>query len=139
MRPPETKLAPRGLSLIEVLVTIAIIGILIALLLPTLVKARARASRIACISNQKQVATALLLYAQSDPEERLPFNNAVGTNAVQVSYHLLIGEYARGPKALFWCPADTFSFFGTRDDDVGDGRPVFEWLGTSYGFNAWMP
>jgi len=61
----------RGFTLIELLVVIAIIAILAAILFPVFAKAREKARQTQCTNNQRQIALAVLMYAQ-EHEETLP-------------------------------------------------------------------
>jgi len=58
----------RGFTLIELLVVIAIIAILAAILFPVFAQARDKARQTACLSNMKQLATAMAMYAQDYDE-----------------------------------------------------------------------
>lgn len=73
--------AKRGFTLIELLVVIAIIAILAALLIPTLSSAKAKAQKVSCLNNLKQLGLAWTLY-HGDNDGRLPIcNDKIATNA----------------------------------------------------------
>ncbi len=61
--------ARRGFTLIELLVVIAIIAILMAILIPTLHRAKEQGQRATCLSNVKQLTLAWILYAQDNDDK----------------------------------------------------------------------
>ena len=63
----------RAFTLIELLVVIAIIAILAGLLFPVFAKARGRATTVACLSNMKQIGTALQSYL-TDYDDKYPMS-----------------------------------------------------------------
>lgn len=63
-----------GFTLIELLVVIAIIAILAAILFPVFAQARERARAASCLSNNKQIALAVQMYAQDYDEMLVPAN-----------------------------------------------------------------
>lgn len=63
----------KGFTLIELLVVIAIIAILAAILFPVFAQAREKARQTSCLSNTKQIATSILMYAQDYDETLLGY------------------------------------------------------------------
>jgi len=80
--------ALRGFTLIELLVVIAIIAILAAILFPVFGQAREKARQTACISNQRQIALAIQMYA-ADYDEMMPDDTTVWSG-ISVAPKLLI-------------------------------------------------
>jgi prepilin-type N-terminal cleavage/methylation domain-containing protein/prepilin-type processing-associated H-X9-DG protein len=74
----------QAFSLVELLVVIAIIGILAALLVPSLTKAKLKAQGIQCLSNHKQLTLAWKMYAD-DSRDNLPMASD-GIDPVLSSY-----------------------------------------------------
>lgn len=141
-----------GFTLIELLVVIAIIAILAALLLPALAAAKARAWKISCAANMKQIGTALIVYTGDHTQHYCPaaWNNGAlgGTTWDTLCNHYLGGNAptsvlilnvnkdvnapAGSPQScryclpVLWCPADKLP---KACDESGYANYVYGWAG----------
>jgi len=138
----------KGFTLIELLVVISIIALLMAILLPSLGKARDHAKYVKCASQLKQFGIMFELYAQSN-DESLP----AGWNSGKMWITDLM-KYYKGQDEIRVCPKATlllqnvasnapgvFTAWGIYGNPAFFGGTVSAWAEPnsfgSYGINGW--
>jgi prepilin-type N-terminal cleavage/methylation domain-containing protein len=98
-----------GFTLIELLVVIAIIGILAAILVPTLTVARERSRIAVCASNLRQFGIALRMYSQNY-DQCIPLETTLYNPHPDLTRLLM--PYINDQR-LFYCPNATPDAFAT--------------------------
>lgn len=146
MMPSASSDRPRhpGFTLLELLVVVAIISLLVSILLPSLVHARAQSRRAACGAQEHAMGLALAMYTlemryyPGDHLHREP--GQLGFSSSLVTWMPRLVRYMGDEHRTFWCPDAPED---TRWD--GKARPVVflsharpgEQATFAYGYNAW--
>ena len=111
--------------MVELFVVIVTIALLAALFLPMLINARAKASRISCTSNLKQVGLAFRIFA-GDNDDKYPFEatNSIAfqrTSNAWVYFQAMSNELASAK--ILMCPKDSrrFNFAATDFSNTAMG------------------
>ena len=63
-----------GFTLVELLVVISIIALLLSILMPSLGRARAQAQSVVCLSQMKQIGSAMMMYALDAGDKFPPYD-----------------------------------------------------------------
>lgn len=134
-------------SLMEMLVVIALITLLIAILLPSLGKAKERGRASVCLSNLRQHMLAMQMYC----DENSGFFPGAHTSGAAPEHVMIwmprIRKYANDHEAVFNCPSANSSYYwketfgsglparyGYKQDEVRIGNGVGRF---TYGYNDW--
>jgi prepilin-type processing-associated H-X9-DG protein/prepilin-type N-terminal cleavage/methylation domain-containing protein len=91
----------RGFSLVEVVIVVGIIALLIAMLMPTVGRVREQSKATVCLSNLRQLGTALTIYVDAH-RGAFPLNAHAGAGQSWVE---TLYPYGVTPAVRF-CPSD---------------------------------
>jgi prepilin-type N-terminal cleavage/methylation domain-containing protein len=124
---PETRVTDArcvrsAFTLVELLVVIGIIALLIAILLPSLAKARESANRALCLSNLRQVHQSFMYYAltnhdqvplgyRAQPVPSKQFNSMVysATTSKFTLFGWLLNANLMNQPKVFYCPSEAYA------------------------------
>jgi len=93
----------QGFTLVEILIVLAIVGILAAILFPAFGSARESARRATCSSNLKQIGMAIAQYAQDNNRFYPHHDNSFVGQDNKCAWAERIGRYIKSTE-IFECP-----------------------------------
>jgi len=96
----------RAFTLIELLVVVSIIALLIAILLPSLSRARKQARRVVCASNLRSLVTAVHVYANVNGDRLVTAGMAHGGSVDEHAAWMNQLEAYYGNALVARCPSD---------------------------------
>ena len=141
MVPTSLRSARRSaFTLIELLVVIAIIAILAAILFPVFAQAREKARAISCISNEKQIGTATMMYVQ-DYDETMPAFINFGPRMTNPLDPNDTPGGSTGPgrrpmwQGLIYPYTKNWDIYNCPSDSYKKTTPVDRYYYLSYGYN----
>ncbi len=124
----------KGFTLIELLVVIAIIAILAAILFPVFARAREKARQTSCLSNQKQIGLAIMMYVQ-DYDETFPYFTMRGGDT-RIFMFDLMEPYTKNAQ-VFECPSDSWRL--NTEYRVGYPAGSVGFYGQTWMISYWGP
>ncbi len=142
-------MSKKGFTLIELLVVIAIIAMLLAILLPSLARAKKQTQAVICRSNLKQWALVFSLYAFDNDDSFPQGYRGNGVNAEDAwllgatlpyykDLNLRMCPSTKPPKAGDTdLPGGTFIDWGPYPDSPSGAEWYDAYATGSYGFNQW--
>jgi len=150
---------PSGFTLIELLVVISVVALLMAVLLPTLSRARKQARTVACQAKLRQWGLVFSMYID-DSDSQYPLEEIGWTTGV---WHRLLRPYCSDSNDMLLCPMATryednendpyHPPLSERSDGFGVGSKYTAWKAAflvekgqawrrsyygSYGINVWL-